>query len=99
MLPGELSVPRTYIRKHPERSYDASVYETKPPHFIEEIRTPSKILKKKKTYRSICCLFFYSELNHLYENHGLKDSEKSSFVYNCDESGFGSDPTRVKATK
>ena len=48
MLPGKLSVPRTYIKKHPERSYDASVYETKPPHFIEEIRTSSKILKKKK---------------------------------------------------
>lgn len=40
---------------------------------------------------------FYEKLEKVYKDKDLDDTSKACFIFNTDESGFGTDPTRLKA--
>ena len=62
------------------------------------LKKPEHLKKSRKNAMDLFVIYsFYDQLQHLYEKHELKGLEKSSFIFNCNESGFGSDPTRVRA--
>lgn len=42
---------------------------------------------------------YYSELNKVVNECGLNRIDMGCFISNCDESGFGMDPSRINATK
>ena len=72
---------RAFMKRHPSLS----------------LKKPELLQKLRKDARKPEIIFdFYSKLKEVIQNNGL-DINKSMFVFNADESGFNSDPSRVRA--
>lgn len=62
------------------------------------LKKPEHLQKVRKTARDPAIVYdFYSKLEEVYNKHNLKEADRARFVFNCDESGFASDPSRLKA--
>lgn len=62
------------------------------------LKKPEHLQKVRKTARDPAVVYvYYSKLEKLYEKHVLNGENKTRFIFNCDESGFASDPSRLKA--
>ncbi|KAK9720646.1 hypothetical protein QE152_g21928 [Popillia japonica] len=53
--------------------------------------------KTRKTARDPFIVYdFYDKLNTLFVQHNVMEDSKAAFIFNCDESGFSSDPSRLR---
>ena len=61
-------------------------------------KKPEHLQKIRKDARDPFVVYdFYNKLNELVMEKSLSDPTKASFIFNTDESGFNSDPCRVRA--
>lgn len=62
------------------------------------LKKPEHLQKARKTARNPEIIYdFYDKLKAVYETHDLGSADKSDFIFNTDESGFSSDPSRLRA--
>uniref|UniRef100_A0A6P7F9H0 Uncharacterized protein LOC114327114 n=1 Tax=Diabrotica virgifera virgifera TaxID=50390 RepID=A0A6P7F9H0_DIAVI len=62
------------------------------------LKKAEHLQKVRKTARDPATVYdLYSKLGDLYKKHDLEGPSKAKFIFNCDESGFASDPSRLKA--
>ncbi|XP_031328129.1 uncharacterized protein LOC116159312 [Photinus pyralis] len=62
------------------------------------LKKPEHLQKCRKTARDPAIVYdFYSKLEEVYNKHDLKGADNAKFVFNCDESGFANDPSRLRA--
>lgn len=62
------------------------------------LKKPEHLQKTRKLARSPDIVYdFYSKLDSLYKESDLQSPDKARFIFNCDESGFASDPSRLRA--
>lgn len=80
-IPGE-DWYRGFMSRHPSLSL-------KKPEHLQKLRKASR--KPEIIYD------FYDKLKKIVEENGLDQANMSSFVFNADETGFNSDPSRIRA--
>ena len=62
------------------------------------LKKPEHLQKVRKDARDPNIVYdFYEKLRMLYDKCNLSSVDKACFVFNCDESGFACDPSRLRA--
>ncbi|KAK9703979.1 DDE superfamily endonuclease [Popillia japonica] len=61
------------------------------------LKKPEHLQKTRKTARDPFIVYdFYDKLNTLFVQHNVMEDSKAAFIFNCDESGLSSDPSRLR---
>lgn len=65
---------------------------------VLSLKKPERLQKSRKINRKPDIVFNFDEiLERVMDENSLKDDSKAAFVFNADESGFNSDPKKVRA--
>lgn len=95
-LAGKIIIILSLVRSH--RRPTTLKSHTRHPKL--SVKKPEMLQNSRKNARKPGIIYdFYSELNNVVNDCGLNRTHMGYFIFNCNESGFGMDPSRIKAIR